>query len=77
MSQNSVLSESDTPSTDKKTLIDKDLYGLLTSYYENIESVSAQHPAQGTMYMQSSNPSQENYFDSNLLDRQIILECIF
>jgi hypothetical protein len=37
-------------------------------YYENIESVGAQHSVQGTMYEQSSNPSQENYFDPNLLD---------
>jgi hypothetical protein len=37
-------------------------------YYENIESVGAQHSVKGTMYEQSSNPSQENYFDPNLLD---------
>jgi hypothetical protein len=68
ISRNSVLSESDTPTTDKKTLIDKNLYGLLMLYYDNIESVSAQHSIQGTMYEQSSDPSQENYFDPNLLD---------
>jgi hypothetical protein len=68
ISQNSVLSESDTPSTDKKTLINKDLHGLLMLYHENIESDGAQHSFQGTMYEQSSNPSQGNYFEPNLLD---------
>jgi len=68
VSQNSVLSESNPPSTGKKTLSDKDLYGLLMLYYANIESVGAQHSFQGTMYEQSSNPTQGSYFDPNLLD---------